>query len=85
MCLTSTRCERCGFTLYPAKGREFKFFSDRFKCPSCGAGKDLFYDANDPDDPRNQVRPTFFSMCWEEAWLLHEGEGSGRMADELLV
>lgn len=25
-----------------------------FKCPSCGAPKEKFYDLTDPDDPRNQ-------------------------------
>jgi len=39
-------CNACGYTLYPAKGREFKFFADSFKCPMCGAGKDQFTDIN---------------------------------------
>lgn len=48
------RCEVCSFTIYPARGREFKFFPAGFKCPSCGATKEKFYDLTDPDDPRNQ-------------------------------
>ena len=26
------QCENCGFTLFPARGREGKFFPDNFKC-----------------------------------------------------
>ena len=33
-----------GFTLFVAKGREFKFFGDDFKCGTCGAGKEFFKD-----------------------------------------
>jgi len=39
-------CGECGFTLFPAAGREFKFFPDDFKCPECGAPKDKFKDAS---------------------------------------
>lgn len=39
-------CEECGFTLFPAQGREFKFFPDDFKCPECGAAKDKFVDVS---------------------------------------
>lgn len=35
-------CSNCGFTLFPAKGREFKFFSASYVCPECGAAKDKF-------------------------------------------
>ena len=35
-------CSECGFTLFIAKGREFKFYGEDFKCPECGAGKDKF-------------------------------------------
>mmetsp|Transcript_118814 Transcript_118814/g.177593 ORF Transcript_118814/g.177593 Transcript_118814/m.177593 type:complete len:449 (+) Transcript_118814:129-1475(+) len=35
-------CSECGYTLFIAKGREFKFYGDDFKCPECGAGKDKF-------------------------------------------
>ena len=52
--LSAYRCEVCSFTIYPAKGREFKFFPAGFKCPSCGATKEKFYDLTDEDDPRNQ-------------------------------
>jgi len=37
-------CTECGYTLFPAAGREFKFFPDSFKCPECGAPKDKFVD-----------------------------------------
>jgi predicted RNA-binding Zn-ribbon protein involved in translation (DUF1610 family) len=33
-------CSECGYTLFIAKGREFKFFGESFKCPECGAAKD---------------------------------------------
>lgn len=48
------KCSGCGYEMYPARGREFKHFGDKFKCPLCGTGKDGFWDLNDPDDPRNQ-------------------------------
>ena len=35
-------CGECGYTLFIAKGREFKFYGDDFKCPECGAPKDKF-------------------------------------------
>ena len=38
-------CSECGYTLFIAKGREFKFYGDDFKCPECGAGKDKFNPA----------------------------------------
>jgi len=34
-------CTQCGMTLFVAKGREFKFFGDDFKCGQCGAGKEF--------------------------------------------
>eukprot|EP00960_Hanusia_phi_P029245 747854-Hanusia_phi.AAC.7 len=37
-------CTVCGYTLFVAKGREFKFFGDNFKCPQCGASKQYFKD-----------------------------------------
>jgi len=47
------KCANCGYSLFPAKGREFKFFTDSFKCPACGSTKEAFYDTSDPTDPRN--------------------------------
>lgn len=35
-------CSECGYTLFVAKGREFKFYGDDFECPECGAKKDKF-------------------------------------------
>ena len=35
-------CSECGYTLFIAKGREFKFYGDNFECPECGAKKDKF-------------------------------------------
>jgi rubredoxin len=48
------KCSGCGYEMYPARGREFKFFPDSFKCPLCQTPKDGFWDLNDPTDPRNQ-------------------------------
>lgn len=48
------KCGGCGYEMYPARGREFKFFPDSFKCPLCGTPKSEFWDLNDPSDPRNQ-------------------------------
>eukprot|EP00184_Porphyridium_aerugineum_P007448 CAMPEP_0184693968 /NCGR_PEP_ID=MMETSP0313-20130426/2057_1 /TAXON_ID=2792 /ORGANISM="Porphyridium aerugineum, Strain SAG 1380-2" /LENGTH=162 /DNA_ID=CAMNT_0027152163 /DNA_START=395 /DNA_END=883 /DNA_ORIENTATION=+ len=48
------KCSGCGYELWVARGREFKFFGDNYKCPVCGTGKDGFWDLNDPNDPRNQ-------------------------------
>ena len=35
-------CSECGFTLFVAQGRDFKFFNSGFTCPECGASKDKF-------------------------------------------
>lgn len=35
-------CTECGYTLFVAKGRDFKFFGSGFTCPECGAPKDKF-------------------------------------------
>lgn len=51
--LRAFKCENCGYELYPARGREGKFFPDSFKCPMCGSPKESFYNMNDRDDPRN--------------------------------
>lgn len=40
------QCSDCGYTLFPAAGREFKFYGDDFVCPACGAPKDKFEDLN---------------------------------------
>lgn len=53
--LHAFKCGGCGYEMYPARGREFKFFPDSFKCPLCGTPKSDFWDLNDPDDPRNQT------------------------------
>lgn len=42
-------CQECGYTLFVAKGREFKFYGDDFKCPECGAKKDKFQPGNIED------------------------------------
>jgi len=39
-------CGDCGFTMFIAEGRDFKFFGDDFKCSECGAGKDQFVGMN---------------------------------------
>ena len=36
--------EGCGYTMFPAAGREGKFFGPGFTCPQCGQGKDYFVD-----------------------------------------
>jgi len=35
-------CTECGYTLFIAKGREFKFYGEDFRCPECDCGKDKF-------------------------------------------
>lgn len=42
-------CTNCGYVLFPAAGRESKFFGANFVCPQCGSGKDAFVD-NGPVD-----------------------------------
>jgi len=37
-------CTKCGYILFPAAGREFKFFGEGFTCPQCGAPRDSFVD-----------------------------------------
>lgn len=48
------KCGGCGYEIYPARGREFKFFPDSFKCPLCGSSREAFFDKNDATDERNQ-------------------------------
>ncbi|CAM9390517.1 unnamed protein product [Ectocarpus sp. 12 AP-2014] len=43
-------CTVCGYKMFVAKGREFKFFGDDFKCPECGAGKNKFLESSMDDD-----------------------------------
>mmetsp|Transcript_22414 Transcript_22414/g.56874 ORF Transcript_22414/g.56874 Transcript_22414/m.56874 type:complete len:240 (-) Transcript_22414:317-1036(-) len=43
----SYECSNCGYTLFPAVGREEKFFGEDFKCPKCGSAKDQFKDVSD--------------------------------------
>eukprot|EP00442_Polarella_glacialis_P021358 CAMPEP_0115082758 /NCGR_PEP_ID=MMETSP0227-20121206/20105_1 /TAXON_ID=89957 /ORGANISM="Polarella glacialis, Strain CCMP 1383" /LENGTH=231 /DNA_ID=CAMNT_0002470935 /DNA_START=88 /DNA_END=783 /DNA_ORIENTATION=- len=43
-------CSGCGYTLFPARGRDGFFFPDSFKCPMCQATKDEFVDMNDDED-----------------------------------
>ena len=44
------QCSDCGYTLFPAAGREFKFYGDDFVCPACGAPKTKFVDINNTDE-----------------------------------
>jgi len=37
-------CTKCGYILFPAAGREDKFFGVDFKCPQCDCGKEEFVD-----------------------------------------
>ena len=37
-------CSECGYTIFPAAGREFKFYGADFVCPACGAPKEKFVD-----------------------------------------
>jgi rubredoxin len=37
-------CTKCGYIMFPAAGREFKFYGDDFSCPTCGADKNAFVD-----------------------------------------
>lgn len=43
-------CDDVRYKMFVAKGREFKFFGDGFKCPECGAGKNKFTEADMDDD-----------------------------------
>jgi len=42
-------CGKCGYTLFVAKGRDFKFYGADFKCPECGADKDEFFSRNEEE------------------------------------
>jgi len=66
------KCQGCGYEIWPARGREFKFFPDSFTCPVCGAPKSEFWDLNDEDDPRN----------WEEEEEEEDGETDEAAAAE---
>lgn len=64
------KCGGCGYEMYPARGREFKFFPDSFKCILCGTPKSEFWDLNDPTHPRNQEEE-------EDEDDDEEGDGNG--------
>lgn len=51
--LAFSDCVLCVFR----SGRHEHFFDevDDFKCPECDAPREAFFDANDPNDPHNQV------------------------------
>lgn len=44
-------CQECGYTIFPAMGRNWRYFDKKQRCPLCGSVD--FYDKNDPEDPRN--------------------------------
>ncbi|CDR98101.1 hypothetical protein, conserved [Babesia bigemina] len=44
--LNRYQCSGCGFTIFPAKNREERFFSSNFTCPNCGAPKHKFVERN---------------------------------------
>ena len=37
-------CTKCGYVLFPAAGREFKFFGADFTCPQCNCDRSEFVD-----------------------------------------
>jgi rubredoxin len=45
--LKAFSCSKCGYTIFPARGREGKFFPDNYKCAMCGAGREAFMDKRD--------------------------------------
>jgi rubredoxin len=45
--LHAYECSVCEFIMFPALGREGRFFPDSFKCPGCGADKSKFSDVRD--------------------------------------
>lgn len=67
------KCGGCGYVMYPARGREFKFFPDSFRCPLCQSPKSEFWDLRDPDDPRNQEVEEEEEQ--EQEYEVVEGEG----------
>ncbi|EME28929.1 hypothetical protein Gasu2_26270 [Galdieria sulphuraria] len=44
------QCQNCGYTIFPAAGREFKFFGDSFVCPQCKSPKSQFVDISNEDE-----------------------------------
>ncbi|GJQ13781.1 hypothetical protein GpartN1_g5572.t1 [Galdieria partita] len=44
------QCQNCGYTIFPAAGREFKFFGESFVCPQCKSPKSQFIDISNEDD-----------------------------------
>ena len=50
--LNMLSCTNCGYTIFPALGRTFRFDLYTQKCANCGM-KGTFYDKNDPNDERN--------------------------------
>lgn len=54
--LHSYMCGECGYTLFPARGREAAFFTDSFVCPMCKAPKEAFFDMKDDDDDEQEEK-----------------------------
>jgi ribosomal protein S27AE len=49
--LKQMSCGDCGYTIFPALGRSFRYTIEGQLCPVCGS--DDFYDKNDENDSRN--------------------------------
>jgi len=54
--LRTFTCGSCGYTLFPARGREAAFFTESFKCPMCGAKKDDFLKRSQDEYERARSR-----------------------------
>jgi hypothetical protein len=68
-------CEKCGFTIFPARGRDNKFFPKNYVCPNpeCEAPKEAFFDVNSKTDPRAvKYREEDEDFDWVEVELSSE-------------
>mmetsp|Transcript_12312 Transcript_12312/g.28842 ORF Transcript_12312/g.28842 Transcript_12312/m.28842 type:complete len:205 (-) Transcript_12312:103-717(-) len=51
-------CMECGYTIFPARGREDVFFSPKFSCPMCQAPREKFIDMKDDSDDVEAAAPS---------------------------
>merc|ERR1719401_679707 len=54
--LRAFMCSGCGYTLFPARGREAAFFKENFQCPACGAPRSDFIGMKSDVDEGSEVQ-----------------------------
>jgi len=80
-------CQECGYTIFPARNRQEKFFTSEkdYECPMCGAPKTAFFDMTDYSDPRTvkalQDDPDFEYEIIEVEVSETDSRGTGKVLE----